>query len=131
MSNLNEKAKTAASRFLWHRGYDILEEGWECPAGTADIIAEECGTLVFADVKARRDIDRGFPAERLDAAERTRREMIALAYLAEHDLGEMAVRFDNIAMVIAGENRAMVRHHIGCLTADADLHIPEPLLEAA
>ena len=59
MSNLNEKAKTAASRFLQHRGYEILEMGWESPAGAADIIAEDCGTLVFADVKARRDIDRG------------------------------------------------------------------------
>lgn len=131
MSNLIEKAKTAASRFLQHRGYDILEVGWESPAGTADIIAEDCGTLVFADVKARRDIDRGFPAERLDAAERTRREMIALAYLAEHDLGEMAVRFDNIALVVAGGNRAMVRHHIGCLAAEAGMRVPEPLLEAA
>ena len=131
MSNLNEKAKTAASRFLQHRGYEILETGWESPAGTADIIAEDCGTLVFADVRARRDIDRGFPSERLDADERTRREMIALAYLAGHDLGEMEVRFDNIALVVTGENRAMVRHHVGCLTAEADMRIPEPLLEAA
>lgn len=73
----------------------------------------------------------GFPAERADAAERTRREMIALAYLAEHDMGEMTVRFDNIALVVANGNRAMVRHHIGCLTADAGMRIPEPLLEAA
>ena len=57
--------------------------------------------------------------------------MIALAYLAEHDMGEMTVRFDNIALVVANGNRAMVRHHIGCLTVEADMRIPEPLLEAA
>lgn len=131
MSNLNEKAIMAASRFLQHRGYDVLEERWASPAGTADIIAEDCGTLVFADVKSRRDSDKGFPAERADAAERTRREMIALAYLAEHDFADVAVRFDNIALVLVGADRAMIRHHIGCLSAEADMRIPEPLLEAA
>ena len=131
MSNLNEKAVMAASRFLQHRGYDVLEERWSCPAGTADIIAEDCGTLVFADVKARRDSDKGFPAERADAAERTRREMIALAYLAEHDFADVAVRFDSIALVLVGVDRAMIRHHVGCLSAEAGMRIPEPLLEAA
>ena len=52
MSNLNEKATRAASRYLEHRGYDILEEGWASPAGTSDIIATEGDTLVFVDVRA-------------------------------------------------------------------------------
>lgn len=131
MSNLNERATRAASRYLGLRGYDILEEGWASPAGTSDVIATEGDTLVFVDVKARRDTDKGFPERHVDAAERTRREMIALAYLAEHDVTEMPVRFDNIALVVMGEDRALLRHHIGCLSAEADLRIPEPLLEAA
>ena len=131
MGNLNEKAKKAASRYLEHRGYDILEEGWSCPAGASDIIAEEDGTLAFIDVKARRDADKGFPEEYPTAAERTRREMIALAYLASHELDEMTVRFDNIAIVVMGESRALLRHHIGCLSAEADMRVPAPLLEAA
>lgn len=131
MSNLNEKARKAASRYLEHRGYGILEMGWESPAGTADIIADEDGALVFVDVRARRDTDEGFPPEFPTAAERTRREMVALAYLAEHDVAEMAVRFDNIALMVVGESRALLRHHVGCLSAEADMRTPEPLLEAA
>ena len=131
MSNLNEKATRAASRSLEHRGYDILEEGWASPAGTSDIIATEGDTLVFVDVRARRDTDVGFPSEPPTAAERTRREMIALAYLSEHDMTEMAVRFDNIALMAVGDDRALLRHHIGCLSAEADLRIPESLPEAA
>lgn len=57
-------------------------------------------------MRARRGTDVGFPEERANATERTRREMIMLAYLAEHDLGEKPVRFDNIAMVVAAEDRA-------------------------
>ena len=30
MSNLNLKATKAASRFLEHRGYEVLETGWKC-----------------------------------------------------------------------------------------------------
>lgn len=57
-------------------------------------------------MRTRRGTDVGFPEERANATERTRREMIMLAYLAEHDLGEKPVRFDNIAMVVAAEDRA-------------------------
>lgn len=44
MSNLNDKATKAASRYLEHRGYTVLETAWKCPAGTCDVIAEDPGT---------------------------------------------------------------------------------------
>ncbi len=131
MSNLNEQAKKAAASYLRHRGYTVLEEGWTCPAGEIDIVAEDEGTLVFANVKARRDADKGFPAERNGATSRTKREMVALAYLAGHDFTDMPVRFDNVSLVTVGADRALLRHHIGCLSAEADLSIPESLPEAA
>ncbi len=40
MSNLNDKATKAASRYLEHRGYTVLETAWKCPAGTCDVIAD-------------------------------------------------------------------------------------------
>lgn len=43
MSNLNDKATKAASRYLEHRGYTVLETAWKCPAGTCDVIAEDGG----------------------------------------------------------------------------------------
>lgn len=116
MSNLNLKAMKAASRFLEHRGYEVLETGWKCPAGTSDIVADDDGVLVFVDVSARDGADRGFPAESCSQQTRTSREMIALAYLAEHDDGtELPVRFDNVAVVAFSPDRAMIRHHINAL----------------
>ena len=116
MSNLNLKAMKAASRFLEHRGYEVLETGWKCPAGTSDIVADDDGVLVFVDVSARDGADRGFPAESCSQQTRTSREMIALAYLAEHDDGtERPVRFDNVAVVAFSPDRAMIRHHINAL----------------
>ncbi len=126
MSNLNAKARNAASLFLNRRGYTVLECDWTCPAGTSDIVAREGDTLVFVDVSARSGADRGFPAEAHGGDVRVRREMIALAWLAEHanEVNE-TVRFDNIALVTIGNNRAMIRHHINVLGEAAAAICPE------
>ena len=116
MSNLNDKATKAASRYLEHRGYTVLETAWKCPAGTCDVIAEDGDAIVFVDVSARRDADKGFPSERCSAGVRERREMVALAWFAEHEEAvDMAIPFDNIAMLVMGDSRAMIRHHLNAL----------------
>lgn len=116
MSNLKTKATKAASRFLERCGYDVLETGWKCAAGTTDIVAEDGDVLVFVDVSARDSIDRGFPTESCSQETRARREMVALAYLSEHpDVTERPIRFDNVAVVAFSPDRAMIRHHINAL----------------
>ena len=116
MNDLNAKAKQAAESFLSRRGYDILDDGWEDPSGIVDIVAREGDVLVFAEVAVTRDSGRGFPRERSDEACRTAREASALAYLAEHDVTDMMVRFDTVSLVVLGGDRALVRHHINCLS---------------
>lgn len=121
MSNLNEKATQAASRYLKHRGYTVLETAWKCPAGTCDVIAEDGDAIVFVDVSVRRDADKGFPSERCNAGVRERREMIALAWFAEHEEAvDRAIRFDNIALLVMGDSRAMIRHHLNALGGDIE-----------
>lgn len=116
MSNLKTKATKAASRFLERCGYDVLETSWKCPAGTTDIVAEDGDMLVFVDVSARDSIHCGFPTESRSQETRARREMVALAYLSEHpDVTERPIRFDNVALLVVGPDRAMVRHHINTL----------------
>lgn len=53
MEELETRAVKAACRFFDRRGYDVLETGWECAAGTADIVAEDGDTLVFVKVRVR------------------------------------------------------------------------------
>lgn len=126
MSNLNARATEAVGRYLGHHGYTVLETGWTCPAGTADIVAEDGDTIVFADVASRSSAERGFPSESRSKKERTRRESIAIAWLAEHeDVVDRPIRFDNIALVVIGGDRAMVRHHIDALSTGAASPIPE------
>lgn len=126
MSNLNDKATKAVSRYLEHRGYTVLETAWKCPVGTCDVVAEDDNALVFVDVSARRDATRGFPTEWSGEDVRDRRERIALAWLAEHEGAvDMPIRFDNIAMLVMDGSRAMIRHHVNALRASAEALRPQ------
>lgn len=109
---LGRKGEDAAARFLVQRGYDILERNWTCFAGEADIIALDCNALVFVEVKTRSDIRKGFPSEAVDAKKRERYERIALAYIAESSYVDIPIRFDVVSIVVAPNNRAVIRHHI-------------------
>lgn len=114
---LGAKGEEAAARFLYQRGYEILERNWECFAGEADIIAKDDDTLVFVEVKTRKDCAHGFPSEAVTAEKRARYEKIALAYLSEHDHVDLPIRFDVVALVVVGPDRAVVRHHINAFSA--------------
>lgn len=114
---LGSRGEEAAAQFLERQGYVILERNWTCFAGEADIIAIDGNTLVFAEVKTRRGIDKGFPSEAVTRAKREKYEMIALAYLQDNYLGEMSLRFDVVAIVALRGGRACVRHHVGAYSA--------------
>jgi putative endonuclease len=115
---LGRKGEDAAARFLHKRGYDILERNWKCFAGEADIIVRDENVLVFVEVKTRSDTSRGFPAEAVTLAKRDKYEKIALAYVSDHDLGEMIVRFDVVSVVVCGPDRAMLKHYINAFALD-------------
>lgn len=114
---LGARGEEAAERFLRRHGYEILERNWMCFAGEADIIAVDEHALVFAEVKTRRGISHGFPGEAVNQAKRERYERIALAYVQQHCVGEVTVRFDVISIVVIAPDRALVRHHLGAFSA--------------
>lgn len=118
MFELKEKAIKAAARFLITRGYEVVETQWKSEAGCSiDLVATEDDTVVFVDVLARQGTDRGMPDDGGEAS-RERKEIAAATWLAEHSDEEYVnrpIRFDSIAMMVIGESRALLRHHINCL----------------
>ena len=117
---LQERAIKAAEKFVAHRGYEILDTNWSPEEGVAiDLVALDADAVVFIDVTARQGISKGLPEE--DAAgSRQRMEIAAAMWLSEHldddRFVDATVRFDKIAMLVIGENRALLRHHINCLS---------------
>ncbi|MGI9413046.1 MAG: YraN family protein [Hyphomicrobiales bacterium] len=49
-------AEFAAALLLSLKGYRILAWRFRCPVGEVDLIARRFGTLVFVEVKTRRDV---------------------------------------------------------------------------
>lgn len=109
---LGKRGEEAAACFLERREYEILDRNWKCIAGEADIVALQDDTLCFIEVKTRKDAQKGFPSEAVDTRKRSRYERIAACYLKDHDYADVRVRFDIIAILALGEDRAFLRHHL-------------------
>lgn len=109
---LGKRGEEAATCFLQRREYEILDRNWKCIAGEADIVALQDDTLCFIEVKTRKDAQKGFPSEAVDMRKRSRYERIAACYLKDHDYADVRVRFDIIAILVLGEGRTFLRHHL-------------------
>lgn len=110
-TELGKRGENAAAAFLERHGFDIIERNWTCPAGEVDIIASNGHSLHFVEVKTRNGTGCGFPEEAVDEEKRQRYERIAEFYLKGYAQTEIAVRFDIIAIVVTGPNRAFLRMH--------------------
>ena len=109
---LGRYGEAAAARYLEYMGLDILERNWESPFGEADIIARDGDTLVFVEVKTRRSIKKGFPSEAVTPKKRDRYEKIAMCYLSDYNYTDIPVRFDVVAIMVLGDDRAMIKHYV-------------------
>lgn len=119
MLELKEKAVRAAGTFLARRGYEVLGTEWKSEdGGVIDVVARDGDAIVFCDVVARRGLDKGMPGDGGEAS-RERREIDAARWLGERaddpDLVDVTIRFDSISMLVVGEDRALLRHHVNCL----------------
>lgn len=84
----------------WYRtaGYEVLAQNWRCGDGELDLVCRRGTTVVVCEVKARRSVAFGHPAEAVTATKRRRIRRLATQWLAEHrplcPSGPVTVRFD-------------------------------------
>lgn len=105
---LGRAGEDLAARYLEDRGYRIIDRGYRCPAGEADIIAydELSDRIVLAEVKTRRLKSarmQVFPEEAVDGRKRARYHRIAACYAMDH-FPTCAIRFDVVGIrIVQGE----------------------------
>lgn len=100
----------AAARFLEARGLAVVARNVRAGGGEIDLVAAEGATLVFVEVKWRRDASRGSPAEAVTPAKRRRLLSAARAFLAENPAGARRdVRFDVVAIEGAADTIDWIR----------------------
>ena len=93
MNRDGARAEDACARLLEEAGLRVLSRNWRCRHGEIDLVAQDRGTLVFAEVRLRRDGGRfGGAAESITAAKRARIVAAAGFYAARRPA--MPCRFD-------------------------------------
>lgn len=89
-----------AAEYLKSQGYRILMMNYRCRLGEIDIVAMDGNTLVFCEVKYRKSLRYGSPAEAVDLKKQNRIERTTGIYLMEHSLSpDIQIRFDVVAIL--------------------------------
>ena len=98
-----------AARFLMDQGYHIIQRNYHSRYGEIDLIAKEGETLVFVEVKYRRNDKMGDPKEAVDRKKQKKISMTASYYLMR-ECGRMDIpcRFDVAAVL--GEQIEVVKN---------------------
>lgn len=90
---------------LYSEGYDILERNYRKAHGEIDIICEKNGSLTFVEVKTRRSLDMGRPAESVTTRKLGRMRGAAEYYLAARRMDPAECRF-LVMEILVGEVEA-------------------------
>ena len=105
---LGEGGERAAARYLRRKGLRILVRNYRVAQGEVDLIGRDGATVVFIEVKTRRQ---GAPAEAVTPEKQRRLTLAALHFLKKHRLLEHPCRFDVVAVVWPeGQRRPDIEH---------------------
>ena len=98
---LGDEGEDRAAAWYRREGYEVVARNWRCRDGELDLIVARGATLVICEVKTRRSLDYGHPAEAVTAAKQARIRRLATRWLAETGSRSSAatIRFDVAAVL--------------------------------
>lgn len=102
------RGEALALRHLRRRGYEILGTNWHCRQGELDIIARQGNTLVFLEVRTRRQARTDEAFASITTRKRERLLAAVQAWLEAHECSDADWRLDVIAVALGG--RARIEH---------------------
>lgn len=88
-----------AEKWLQKQGFHILERNWSTAQGELDLICNEQKTLVFVEVKTRRQGGMTLPGEAFTRKKQRRLVLAASEYISENQCWDMPCRFDFVGVV--------------------------------
>ena len=89
-----------AVKFLRRKGYNILYRNWRCSFGEIDIVAQEKGFIVFAEIKTRRSDAFGAGYLSVNSAKQLKLIKLAQAFLKRYGLTDRPCRIDIVSIKI-------------------------------
>jgi len=98
---LGRRAEDLAHRYLQAEGLTVVDRNWMLPgrAAEVDLVAWDGDTVVFVEVKSRRDSSAGDPLRAIDPEKRRRLARAAALFLRRWRLPPEKARFDLVTVV--------------------------------
>jgi putative endonuclease len=108
--SIGNKGEDMAIRILQKEGYRILDRNFSCSLGEIDIIATKDNTLVFVEVKLRRNSRFGNPYEAVTKYKLQKIKNTGLYYQKIHKNLPKRLRIDVVSL--KAEANDLFRHQI-------------------
>lgn len=109
MRFLGNKGEDYAVKLLKKEHYKILERNFTVRGGEIDIIAMDSETLVFVEVKMRKNTDFGTPAEFVTYGKRKKLIYTANCYLEKNGLFSIPCRFDVVEIIASINEKGKIK----------------------
>ncbi|HJV35714.1 YraN family protein [Geomonas sp.] len=105
-----EVGESIAATFLTGQGFSIVERNFRCVCGEVDIIAREGRTIVFVEVKCRKNANYGPPQLAVTPFKQRQISKAALVWLSKKRLYDADARFDVVAIVLHQHDLPEIEH---------------------
>lgn len=107
---LGQIGEDLAANFLQGIGFVILDRNFRANRVELDIIARDKNTLVFCEVKTRRSMSHGYPAEAITALKLEHIRSAALGWMASHRMRFSGIRFDAVSVIYGSDGTSQITH---------------------
>ncbi|HJV64654.1 MAG TPA: YraN family protein [Geomonas sp.] len=109
-SGKGEVGESIAATFLKGEGFSIVERNFRCVCGEVDIIAREGRTIVFVEVKCRKNNNYGPPQLAVTPFKQRQISKAALVWLSKKRLYDADARFDVVAIMLHRHDLPEIEH---------------------
>lgn len=109
-TELGRAGESLALAYLEEKGMRCAARNFRRLHGELDLVMEDGRTLVFVEVKTRRSLRLGTPAEAVTPAKQRHLRWCAEAYCAEHRVEGRPIRFDVVEVLALPGRPPRLRH---------------------
>ncbi|HAY46214.1 MAG TPA: YraN family protein [Gammaproteobacteria bacterium] len=97
-TSIGRQAEKIAKQFLKNQGLKFIESNFYSRMGEIDLIMQESDTLIFIEVRYRKNTAHGSPLETITPSKQNKIRITAESYLGKHKLNNVDCRFDTVGL---------------------------------
>lgn len=109
-SMLGREGESLARSYLERKGYVYLTGNFKRAHGEIDLIMKDSDTLVFVEVKTRRNRRYGEPVESVGFTKQNHIKYGARVYVNSHHITDTPIRFDVVEILVLPSGEVKFRH---------------------